>query len=310
MLGWLSLGSLVAVPVAAKTIHVPADEPKIQAAVLAASAGDTVLVAPGTYTELIQMRNGVVLRSAAGPDSTFLLTPQLEESPLDERLLECLGGIDRSTVIEGFSLDGSAKPGAGIYCENGSPTIRGNRISGFGWGINLRHSTALIEENVIEKTTTFGILAFASSPEIYRNEFANNGGRVIVISGKLSQPIVGGSRENANKFFGNRIVVSNSSRNDVDATWNDWGWETTVEMNREGYPADIVAIVDGNDFERTNRGRGKVDYRHWILPEGEAAGTGPGSLLAGRTWIPIAAAAILVVVFVVLSRRSRTAANT
>jgi hypothetical protein len=275
MLGWLSLGSLVAVPVAAKTIHVPADEPKIQAAVLAASAGDTVLVAPGTYTELIQMRNGVVLRSAAGPDSTFLLTPQLEESPLDERLLECLGGIDRSTVIEGFSLDGSAKPGAGIYCENGSPTIRGNRISGFGWGINLRHSTALIEENVIEKTTTFGILAFASSPEIYRNEFANNGGRVIVISGKLSQPIVGGSRENANKFFGNRIVVSNS-----------------------------------NDFERTNRGRGKVDYRHWILPEGEAAGTGPGSLLAGRTWIPIAAAAILVVVFVVLSRRSRTAANT
>ena len=71
-------------------------------------------------------------------------------SVLEERLFECLDGIDRSTIIEGFSLDGSSMPGAGIYCENGSPTIRGNRISGFGWGINLRHSTALIEENTIE----------------------------------------------------------------------------------------------------------------------------------------------------------------
>lgn len=307
LLGWLPLCLLTALPGAARTIHVPADEPKIQGAVLAAAAGDTVLVAPGTYSERIQMKNGVVLRAAAGPDSTFLLTPQLEESVLDERLLECLEGIDRSTVIEGFSMDGSSLPGAGIYCEEGSPTIRGNRIVGFGWGINLRYSTALIEENKIEKTTTFGILVFASSPEIYRNEFANNSGNAIVISGKLSHPVIGGRKERANKFYGNAGGIANGSRNDIDATWNDWGWETTVEMNREGYPADIVVIVDGNDFERTHRGRGKVDYRHWIQPEGEAPEPAAGLTWLGRVWIPIVAAALLVVVFVFLSRRSRAA---
>ena len=36
-------------PATATIIHVPSEQPTIQAAIDAASAGDTVLVAPGTY---------------------------------------------------------------------------------------------------------------------------------------------------------------------------------------------------------------------------------------------------------------------
>ena len=58
--GWLSLaGCLIviwfsAASLAAQdTIHVPADQVTIQAAINAASNGDTVVVEPGTYVEKI-----------------------------------------------------------------------------------------------------------------------------------------------------------------------------------------------------------------------------------------------------------------
>lgn len=38
-------------PAFSATIHVPADQPTIQAGVNAAASGDTVLVAPGVYYE-------------------------------------------------------------------------------------------------------------------------------------------------------------------------------------------------------------------------------------------------------------------
>ena len=61
-----SLLALSTVAMAA-TIHVPADQPTIQAGLDAASYGDTVLVACGTYYEHdIIMKSGVCLISETG----------------------------------------------------------------------------------------------------------------------------------------------------------------------------------------------------------------------------------------------------
>ena len=65
----LVIAALVAacIPATATTINVPDEQPTTQAGIDAASAGDTVLVACGTYYEHdIEMKSGVCLTSETG----------------------------------------------------------------------------------------------------------------------------------------------------------------------------------------------------------------------------------------------------
>ena len=63
--------ALAAVPVLAAR-RVPADFSSLQAAIDASLAGDTVLVAPGTYDERVSLAPGVTLRAEGAPGSVTL----------------------------------------------------------------------------------------------------------------------------------------------------------------------------------------------------------------------------------------------
>ena len=66
-----ALVALLVTPAAAAR-RVPADFASLQAAIDASPAGDTVLVAPGTYHERVTLAPGVILRSAGAPGSVVL----------------------------------------------------------------------------------------------------------------------------------------------------------------------------------------------------------------------------------------------
>ncbi len=283
------------------TLRVPSDYPSIQAGITAASAGDTVVVAPGTYAELILVKPGIVLRSSDGPETTTLECPGIEESPLKERIMECFPGIGRETVIEGFTFDYAGVSGTAIYCEGASPTIRGNVIVGFGWAINMtKGADALVEDNRIERSTSFGVMVHASAPHLRRNTFVDNEPTAITISGKDAYPVIGGSREDANRILGGYQAIRCETRNDIDATWNDWGHEVAAEMTRKGYPADIVTIYDGNNADKSHRGKGRIDYQNWLRPELPGGDESEGGF---PMWIPIGLALLLAIGFVVVARR-------
>ena len=86
----------------AATIQVPSDARTIQGAVDAASNGDVIIVAAGTWHETINMKGkAIVLKSVDGPEATVL-----DGRTLPGSIVYCIEGESRETGIEGFTLRG------------------------------------------------------------------------------------------------------------------------------------------------------------------------------------------------------------
>jgi len=155
-------------PVAAfsTTFNVPGDFPTIQQAMDSASPGDTVLVAPGTYTgqgnrDLSFGGKDIVVRSSAGADDTII------SCQLGGRGFLFTGGETEAAVLDGFTVTDAVvvtagDGGAGISCSNASPVIRNCRLTrglvaeGSGAGIDCYGGAPLIEGCVIESNDVFG----------------------------------------------------------------------------------------------------------------------------------------------------------
>jgi hypothetical protein len=152
--------AILACPASAATIHVPADQPTIQAGVNAAAIGDMVMVAPGTYYEhYIVMRSGVVLRSETGQPACVTLDAQHEN-----RVFHCQGMSSR-TKIEGFTIINGLEDGSGgIWCVYSSMTIE---------------NCVFIENEVRHDSGAIGL--FTASPTIWNCTFLRN--RTLGMSG-------------------------------------------------------------------------------------------------------------------------------
>ena len=62
---------LFSISIFANTINVPDDYPTIQEGIDWAESGDTVLVAPGTYNETINLKEGIILHGS-GIDNSII----------------------------------------------------------------------------------------------------------------------------------------------------------------------------------------------------------------------------------------------
>ncbi len=149
----------------AATIHVPGDQPTIQAGIDAALDGDTVLVAPGTYVENIDfLGKAITVVSEQGPDVTIIDGGSPPDPDVGSVVtFESGEGLD--SILEGFTVTngtGSLFPGqgyngGGIFTHFSSPTITGNIITGnlllydysHGGGIFINNASPTVTGNTI-----------------------------------------------------------------------------------------------------------------------------------------------------------------
>ena len=161
----------------------------IQEGIDAASGGDQVLVADGTYTgtgnkDLDFGGKDITVRSEDGPYSCVI---DCEDSG---RGFYFHSGETAAAVVEGFTIRNGyvsdlPNRGGGIYCDGGSPTITKcifdqNVSVGTGGGIHIRESSTATVTNCLfignESTGSHGggIFCGSSNPTITNCTFSNN----------------------------------------------------------------------------------------------------------------------------------------
>jgi len=190
---FLLLGVLLVVSgsvLQANTIHVPSQQPTIQAGILWAVDGDTVLVADGTYTgygnrDIDFMGKAIVVMSENGPENCVVDCEGSLDNP--HHGFHFRSREDANSVLQGFTITNGAYPyGGGIHCYESSPTIAGNTITGNlafdyrygGGGIYCPFSSPTIVGNTITGNTTVsvggGIGCYKGSPIITGNTITGN----------------------------------------------------------------------------------------------------------------------------------------
>jgi hypothetical protein len=206
----LVLAALAFLPIEAakaqNVIHVPADQPTIQAAINAAANGDTVLVAPGTYRENINfMGKAITVTSSGGAQVTIV------DGGGTGPVVTFASGETAASVLNGFTLtNGNAantfpNSGGGIAIQGvspTSPTITNNVISqniacNGGGGIAISSGSPVIRANVIvgnAQATTCGGgiggggISIEGNPQILGNvivgnSFPSSGGGIALFGG-------------------------------------------------------------------------------------------------------------------------------
>jgi hypothetical protein len=213
------------------------DAPNIRSAVIGASAGDTILVAPGVYLELpLPIDKAIHLISESGPEVT---TIKLFRVSVDDVIVIGVCDVYDDCSIIGFTITGgdggSLSAGGGIQCIRAKALIKDNIITGnwcsTGGGMYCSgYPSAVIEGNLFYNNAAWvagAIDIFDSSPIIRNNtivyNYATDGTSAVRITGSSSYPIITNNiiANNMSYWEGGAAVASGTPEDQITFECND-----------------------------------------------------------------------------------------
>ena len=278
---------LATAPALAQIIHVPGDQPTIQAAIDVATHGDTILVDEGTYYENINFKSKpitVASQFLMDGDETHIENTIIDGSqpanPDSASVVSFISGEDTTSIIVGFTIQGgNGTPsswgdgfsGGGIYCTQSGAKIENNNIidnhcegggdfmSGGGMFIDTCYNrTVIIRNNLVSENScianqsgtqavTGGGMSILINAVITGNTIKNN----YVYHGAGGQALGGGIEGYLSKcIIKNNIIKDNIIENTGNSNQAN-GCGIFLQQTQEG------TIISGN-WITGNKGIGYI----------------------------------------------------
>jgi len=205
-MAWMGSGNVLQVPTPYGTI---------QAAINAAAALDTVLVAPGTYYENIDLKDGIHVMSSGGRATTTITS---SASPVIDAL-----SLSDLAVLEGFTIDGQGAA-YGIETWDSYIVVEDCAIQNCTRGMSMQYGGApRLNGNLITANQTGVAVSDSSAPFLSGNTFDGNSFAAISSGGSVG-PEIGRTLSDANDFINMGLIyVLNTGTATVDADYNWWG---------------------------------------------------------------------------------------
>ena len=210
------------------TVGVPDDFPTVQAAIDATREGDTIIVSPGIYHEMIDFKNKAITLTSFNPDDLSVVNSTI----LDAEEYGQTVTVGSRGILTGFTVTGGR---GGISCSGDSLVsncvVKDNRI-GVGCSGNATIYNCTIRNNFTAYNGRGGGVFCGSGSPIFelcviRNNTAQNSGGAICCYGGDAAAIF------------NRCIIRDNSA-------GQWGGAVYCYQTYNGGPTFNNCIISGN----------------------------------------------------------------
>ena len=243
----------------------------IQAAIDAASVGDTVYVDPGTYTENLRLRSGVNV-VGSGFATTIL-------RGVGNTNVVTSSGVTNSR-FEGFKITRNGNnDNAGVVINGGSLLLNNNWITGNRNGVRINGGSPIIRNNIIDQNGSaadgllnYGVISLSATPLIANNLISSNTGAGIYLGWAASA--------------GTQVINNTVDHNTDNGIWCYNGANALIKNNifthnSTGISAShgSIPLISFNDVWGNN-------WLNYDSQSGGVANPGPGDISADPRFDP------------------------